>query len=113
VVADTELGAVQVPAGSTVVLAWPAANRDPDAFSTPDDIDLQRPNPRQHVGFGWGIHLCVGAPLARIEARVAFEQLLARTSSFGIDSASKPLRHHQSLMIRRLVELPLTLHASS
>ena len=70
------------------MLAWPAANRDRDAFPNPDDIDLDRPNPRQHVGFGWGIHLCVGAPLARVEAKVAFEQLLSRTKSFSIDPAS-------------------------
>jgi cytochrome P450 len=107
VVADAELGGVPLPAGSTLVLAWPAANRDPDAFANPDDIDLDRPNPRRHVGFGWGIHLCVGAPLARIEAKVAFEQLLTRTTSFSVDAACAPLRHHRSLMIRRLVELPL------
>ena len=82
-----------------------------DAFPNPDDIDLDRPNPRQHVGFGWGIHLCVGAPLARVEAKVAFEQLLARTKSFSIDPDAAPLRHHRSLMIRRLVELPLILEA--
>lgn len=111
VVADTELGGVKLPAGSTLVLAWTAANRDADAFPHPEEIDLERPNPRQHVGFGWGIHLCVGAPLARIEAKVAFEQLLARTTSFAIDPSSPPLRHHQSLMIRRLTTLPLILEA--
>ena len=109
VVANAELGGVEVPAGSTLVLAWTAANRDADAFPRPDDIDLERPNPRQHVGFGWGIHLCVGAPLARVEAKVAFEQLLARTTSFAIDPSSPPLHHHLSLMIRRLVTLPLVL----
>jgi len=109
VVADTELGGIDVPAGSTVVLAWPAANRDSAAFQNADDIDLGRANPRQHVGFGWGIHLCVGAPLARVEAKAAFEQLLRRTTNFAVDPASAPLRHHQSLMIRRLVRLPLTL----
>ncbi len=91
VVFDAELGGVELPADSTVLLAWPAANRDGEAFPNPDDIDLERPNPRQHVGFGWGIHLCVGAPLARIEAKVAFEQLLARTTSFAIDPAARPL----------------------
>jgi cytochrome P450 family 144 len=111
VVADTRLGGVEIPAGSTLVLAWTAANRDANAFPHPDDIDLERPNPRQHVGFGWGIHLCVGAPLARIEAKVAFEQLLARTSSFSIDSSAPALHHHLSLMIRRLVGLPLVLEA--
>lgn len=109
VLSDTELGNIEIPAGSSVVLVWPAANRDPDAFPSPEAIDLERPNPRQHVGFGWGIHLCVGAPLARVEAKVAFEQLLARTKSFAVDPASTPLRHHRSLMIRRLVELPLIL----
>jgi cytochrome P450 len=109
VVADTELGGVHLPAGSTLVLAWTAANRDADAFPNPEEIDLGRPNPRQHVGFGWGIHLCLGAPLARVEAKVAFEQLLARTTSFAIDPSSPPLRHHQSLMIRRLTALPLVL----
>jgi cytochrome P450 len=109
VVSDVELGGVRLPAGSTLVLAWPAANRDHDSFERPDEIDLDRPNPRQHVGFGWGIHLCVGAPLARIEAKVAFEQLLARTTSFRIDPAAAALHHHRSLMVRRLVELPLLL----
>jgi cytochrome P450 len=113
VVVDTQLGGVHIPAGSTVVLSWTAANRDGDAFPRPDDIDLERPNPRQHVGFGWGIHLCVGAPLARLEAKVAFEQLLARTSSFAIDPSGLPLRHHLSLMIRRLVALPLILDVPS
>lgn len=107
VVVDTNLGGTPVPAGSTLVLAWPAANRDPDRFENPDDIDLDRPNPRQHVGFGWGIHLCVGAPLARVEAKVALEQLLARTTSFAVDPSAPSLRHHVSLMVRRLVELPL------
>ncbi len=109
VLTDTELGGVSIPADSTLVLAWPAANRDVDAFPNPDAIDLDRPNPRQHVGFGWGIHLCVGAPLARVEAKVAFERLLARTTSFSIDPTAAPLRHHRSLMVRRLVDLPLVL----
>jgi cytochrome P450 len=112
VLSDTELGGTPIPAGSALVLAWPAANRDPNAFSNPDEIDLDRPNPRQHVGFGWGIHLCVGAPLARVETKVAFEQLLARTKCFSIDPAAAPLRYHPSLMVRRLVELPLVLEAA-
>lgn len=106
---DTTLHGVDIPAGARVILVWPAANRDPRGFQGPEEIRLDRVSPRQHVGFGWGIHLCVGAPLARLEARVTLERLLARTSSFSVDPAGGALRHHRSLMIRRLVELPLLL----
>jgi cytochrome P450 len=109
VLRDTELGGVEVPAGSRLLLLWPAANRDTALRNDADRLDLTRAAPRQHVGFGWGIHLCIGAPLARLEARVAFEQLLASTSHVEIAEA-KPLEHHRSLMVRRLVTLPLTLH---
>ncbi len=109
---DTTLHGVPIPAGSRVVLVWPAANRDPAGFSRPDTIDLDRAHPRHHVGFGWGIHLCIGAPLARLEARVVFERLLARTSSITIDEDTASLSHHRSLMIRRLECLPLVLRPS-
>jgi len=105
---DTVLGGVAIPAGARLLLAWPAANRDHAAYHQADAIDLDRPSPRQHLGFGWGIHLCLGAPLARLEARVAFEQLLARTTGFAVAPGADELAHHRSLMIRRLVELPLT-----
>jgi cytochrome P450 len=91
------------------VLAWPAANRDDTVYDQPDEVRLDRPKPRQHVGFGWGIHLCVGAPLARVEAKVAIETLLARTRRFTLDAGQPPLRYHPSLMVRRLESLPLLL----
>lgn len=106
VTADTTLGGVRLPEGSRLVLVWPAANRTTELGG--DTIDLDRPSPRQHVGFGWGPHLCVGAPLARMEARVSFEQLLSRTTSFAVEPGAK-IRHHPSLMVRRLAALPLTL----
>jgi cytochrome P450 len=110
---DTELAGKPLPAGAHLMLMWPAANRDQAAYDHPDEVRLDRPNPRHHVGFGWGIHLCVGAPLARIEARVAIETLLARTRRFRIDPDQLPLRYHPSLMIRRLVTLPLVLDLAS
>jgi cytochrome P450 len=106
---DTELAGKQLPAGSHLVLVWPAANRDPAAFERPDEISLERPRPRQHVGFGWGIHLCLGAPLARIEAKVAIETLLTSSRHCRIDADAPPLRYHPSLLVRRLTALPLVL----
>jgi len=110
VLVKTTLGGVRLDPGSRLILVWPAANRDPEAYPNPDGIDIHRGSPRHHVGFGWGIHLCIGAPLARLEARVTFERLLAQTSSFSVEALPEPLRHHKSLMIRRLVQLPITLH---
>jgi cytochrome P450 len=106
---DTELAGTPLPAGSHLLLAWPAANRDDAVYDQPDEIRLDRPKPRHHVGFGWGIHLCVGAPLARVEARVAIETLLARTRRFSVDASQLPLRYHPSLVVRRLESLPLQL----
>lgn len=106
---ETTLAGVHLPVDARVVLVWPAANRDAGAFENPDVIDLERTSPRRHVGFGWGIHLCLGAPLARLEARVAFQQLLAGTTRVELDPPDEELRHHKSLLIRRLVELPLRL----
>ena len=109
VMRDTVLGGVEVPAGSRLLLLWPAANRDCALGDNANEVDVTRPAPRQHVGFGWGIHLCIGAPLARLEAKVAFERLLTSTSRFEI-AEPEALQHHRSLMVRRLVTLPLALH---
>lgn len=103
---DTVIGDTPVRAGSRLVLSWPAGNHDPSFYTHPDEIDLDRENPRNHVGFGWGLHLCVGAPLARVEARAAIRTLLRKTKSFSTPSDWTP-RYHKSLMIRRLVDLPL------
>ncbi|MFW5418387.1 cytochrome P450 [Nocardiopsis sp. CNT-189] len=74
VLRDTELGGVRIAAGEQVVVELSAANRDPEAFPDPDELDLARtPNP--HIAFGHGIHHCVGASLARMELQVALEAL--------------------------------------
>jgi cytochrome P450 family 144 len=109
---DTELAGVELAAGTRLMLVWGAANRDPDAFDRPDEVWLERPNPKAHVGFGWGIHHCVGAPLARLEARVAIETLLARTRSFALAPNAAPPHHLASLFVRRLASLNLTLDAA-
>jgi cytochrome P450 len=72
---DVELEGGKLPAGATVLLLLGAANRDGRRFPEPDRFDVER-NPQDHVGFGYGIHYCLGAPLARLEGRIALEALL-------------------------------------
>lgn len=105
---DSELGGVPIPAGSTVLLLWGSANRDPHEFERPDEIDLERRLLRRHVAFGRGIHHCVGAPLARVEARAVLTVLLERTSGFSLDE-DRPPRWARSLLVRRHEELPVRL----
>jgi cytochrome P450 len=109
VTGDTTLAGTAIPAGAHVVLLWPAGNRDEQVYDEPDEVRLDRPNARNHVGFGWGIHLCIGAPLARLETRVALEELLGATVRFGIDSEALTPAYHASLLVRRLESLPLVL----
>jgi cytochrome P450 len=102
--ADTELAGTAIPNGSTVLLLWGSANRDPAEYDQADEVVLDREVPRHHVAFGRGIHHCVGAPLARIEAKVVLDALLDRTAHFEL--AGEP-RWVNSLMVRRHASLPL------
>lgn len=80
---DVTLHGVTMPAGAMVRLVWGAANRDPREFADPDRFDAARAIRRQ-LGFGHGVHFCLGAHLARLEARVAFEELLARIPDYAL-----------------------------
>jgi hypothetical protein len=87
------------------MLHWAAANRDPDHFDRPNECLLDR-SPNDHLTFGRGIHKCIGMDLARLELRVAIEELLARTSR--IELAAEPVR---TTFIRQgVARLPLALH---
>lgn len=85
VVADTTLGGTDLPAGSRLLLLWGAANRDPAQFDAPNEFRLDRPGGKGHITFGKGLHFCVGAALARLEARIVLRAVLDRTS--WIDAA--------------------------
>lgn len=102
----TTLGDVTIPAGSTILLMWAAANRDPAKFERPDDLMLERP--RRHLTFGSGIHTCIGNVLARMEARVVLQVLLRLTNGFMLD-AERPPQRVKSLAVRRHHELSLLL----
>ena len=102
----TLLGGTEIPSGATVLLLWGAANRDPAEFEDPNRVDLDRRVLRRHVAFGRGMHYCVGATLARLEARVVLGILLDRTSSITLDPGNAP-RRVESLMVRRHEQLPV------
>jgi cytochrome P450 len=86
-VEPTEVGGVAVPAGSVLTINIGGANRDPKRFPDPDRFDLSRQNVRDNISFSRGTHACIGAPLARMEVRVALEQFLKRTSDIRISEA--------------------------
>ena len=106
----TSLGGVEIPAGSRVLLMWAAANLDHNAFTEADCMRLDRPSLKGHLAFGRGLHFCIGAPLARLETRIAIERILATTTKVGLDSANPP-RHHRNIFLRRHAELSIRLTA--
>jgi cytochrome P450 len=83
VVQDTTLGDTDLSAGDTIFLLHSAANRDPDRWNDPLTFDIHR-TPKSHIGFGFGAHLCLGAPLARLEAKVALERLLTLAPEYEV-----------------------------
>jgi cytochrome P450 len=107
------LGGVQIPAREQVIVCLGSANRDPGRFPQPDVLDIGRSD-RPNLGFGHGIHYCLGAPLARLEARVAFEELLGRYPGLGLAVGRDALAwaHGDGLVLRGLVSLPVVLHPS-
>ena len=99
-----ELGVAELAAGDRLMLLWASANRDPAHFDEPDALRLDRRHSKQHLGFGRGAHFCIGAPLARLEARVVVEELLARTRSIALRAGDPPVHAH-SIFVRRLERL--------
>ena len=97
----TSLGGVEIPAGTTVMIASAAVNRDPGKFDDPATFRLGRPGARDHLAFGRGIHTCPGAALARTETRISLERMLARMRDISLDP-----EHHGPEGDRRFTYLP-------
>jgi cytochrome P450 len=96
VVRDVEWHGTRVPAGSALLLLNGAANRDEREFPDADRLDVRRENVR-HLSFGYGIHFCLGASLARLEGQVALEEVLARWPEWEIDRAGAAMAHTSSV----------------
>jgi cytochrome P450 len=103
--AEVEIGGKRIPKDSIVVSAIGAANRDPKHFTDPDRLDISRKENR-HIAFGFGIHFCLGAPLARIEGQIAIGTLMRRLPALTLVSNTPEWR--ESSVLRGLKALPVT-----
>ena len=101
---DVELEGTPIPAGDRLLVMFAAANRDPATFPDPDKFRPDRPNVRDHIAFGYGVHFCIGAPLARLETVVALEKLVQRFDDFEL-TADNTFEFEASFILRGLKDL--------
>lgn len=106
---DVEMAGQRIPKGSIVILLLASANRDESVFDQPDRLEIER-NPNRHLGFGFGAHYCLGAQLARIEGRIAIQQLVLRFPGMRLAVPPERLRWRNTVAVRGLESLPIDLH---
>jgi hypothetical protein len=107
--AEVALHGVAIPRGERVLLLWASANRDERRYPDPDTLDLGR-TPLRTMAFGEGIHFCLGAPLARLESRIAFEALFTRIPEYEIVG---PVERHFTFLERGIARLPAVVQGSA
>ena len=106
---DIEVSTATLPKGHFVLALIASGNRDPAAFADPDQLDLSRTENR-HLGFGFGLHHCLGAPLARLETAIALPRLLERTAS--LELLSDRVTYRDNVVLRGLAELAVHMSAA-
>jgi pimeloyl-[acyl-carrier protein] synthase len=102
--ADIDIGGKQIKQGDLVCFSYAAANRDPEQFSAPAQLDIMR-KPNRHLAFGHGLHYCVGAALARLEGQIAINTILSRVPGLGLETDD--LEWNRNLTLRGLKSLPV------
>lgn len=107
--ADSVLNGVEIPKGSMIFMAWGSANRDEKVHPNGNRFDIDRPDARNHVSFGWGIHHCVGAHLARAQLAAAVSGILARYQDIRLGADAETMEYAPSMNTRSLLRLPLTM----
>src|SRR5215210_3306324 len=100
-----EIAGVEVPEEARLLLLFASANRDEQQFENPDVFDIHRENAGKHLAFSQGIHYCLGAPLARLEARIAFELLTARMPDLRLAPEDQTLEFDPNISFRGPKEL--------
>jgi cytochrome P450 PksS len=105
---NISIAGATIPQGEPIFAGIASANRDPQQFERPDVLDLTR-EPNRHLTFGQGIHRCLGAPLARLEAQIAFTTLLRRFPNLRLAVSRNDLRWQRSILLRGLQALPVEL----
>lgn len=105
---DAVVGGVEIPKGSVVMAMYGSTGRDERKFPNPDKFDVERDNARSHMAFGQGPHFCVGAALARSEARIAYELLLSRLDNIAFAPVDEVMHRELSMTLRGLTKLELT-----
>ncbi len=103
---EMTLHGVTIPKGATVLPALISANRDESIFANADQLDLTR-TPNRHLAFGQGVHYCLGAPLARLEGKIAFTTLLARAPELQLAVPREKIKYRTIMILRGLKELPV------
>ena len=106
--ADTEVGGVQIPQGAELLLLMGSANRDESRFENGEDFDITRPNARDHLSFGFGIHYCLGNMLAKLQAKIALEELTSALPQLElVDGDSITFRKNFSFRVPDFVNVTL------
>jgi cytochrome P450 len=102
--ADIHIAGKQIEKGQLVCFSFAAANRDPEQFESPNQLDIAR-KPNRHLAFGHGLHYCVGAALARLEGQIAINSILRSLPK--LELANEKLEWHRNFTLRGLKSLPV------